>query len=129
MEAEELKEQGRPSARGRGGNRAGFTGTLVLQVRIAKQLTLGRTVNPKDIAILTPYNAQVAEISKSLMREGVTGVTVCSITKSQGEAGSGPGDMRAEGSGGGHRPITMSPPTRERVALCAGEHRAHLPRE
>ncbi|XP_036757595.2 helicase with zinc finger domain 2 isoform X2 [Manis pentadactyla] len=53
-------------------------------VRIAKQLTLGRTVNPKDIAILTPYNAQVAEISKSLVREGVTGVTVCSITKSQG---------------------------------------------
>ncbi|KAK2493574.1 hypothetical protein MC885_018023 [Smutsia gigantea] len=53
-------------------------------VRIAKQLTLGRTVNPKDIAILTPYNAQAAEISKSLVREGVAGVTVCSITKSQG---------------------------------------------
>ncbi|XP_030888900.1 helicase with zinc finger domain 2 isoform X2 [Leptonychotes weddellii] len=53
-------------------------------VRIAKQLTLGRTVDPKDVAILTPYNAQAAEISKSLGREGVTGVTVCSITKSQG---------------------------------------------
>ncbi|XP_023598365.1 LOW QUALITY PROTEIN: helicase with zinc finger domain 2 [Trichechus manatus latirostris] len=53
-------------------------------VRIAKQLTLDRTVNPKDIAILTPYNAQVAEITKRLLQEGVTGVTVSSITKSQG---------------------------------------------
>nr|XP_055162069.1 helicase with zinc finger domain 2 isoform X2 [Nyctereutes procyonoides] len=53
-------------------------------VRIAKQLTLGRTVEPKDVAILTPYNAQAAEISKRLVREGVSGVTVCSITKSQG---------------------------------------------
>lgn len=53
-------------------------------VRIAKQLTLDRTVNPKDIAILTPYNAQAAEISKGLVRQGVTGVAVCSITKSQG---------------------------------------------
>nr|XP_010599440.2 helicase with zinc finger domain 2 isoform X3 [Loxodonta africana] len=53
-------------------------------VRIAKQLTLDRTVDPKDVAILTPYNAQVAEISKRLVREGVTGVTVSSITKSQG---------------------------------------------
>ncbi|XP_036281818.1 helicase with zinc finger domain 2 [Pipistrellus kuhlii] len=53
-------------------------------VRIAKQLTLGGTVSPKDIAILTPYNAQAAEISKGLQRQGVTGVAVCSITKSQG---------------------------------------------
>ncbi|VFV33291.1 low quality protein: peroxisomal [Lynx pardinus] len=54
------------------------------EVRIAKQMTLGRTVDPKDIAVLTPYNAQAAEISKSLLREGVAGVTVCSISKSQG---------------------------------------------
>ncbi|KAM5304642.1 3'-5' exoribonuclease HELZ2 [Glossophaga mutica] len=53
-------------------------------VRIAKQLTLDRTVDPKDIAILTPYNAQAAEISRGLVQKGVTGVTVCSITKSQG---------------------------------------------
>uniref|UniRef100_A0A8C8Y1A3 Helicase with zinc finger 2 n=1 Tax=Panthera leo TaxID=9689 RepID=A0A8C8Y1A3_PANLE len=53
-------------------------------VRIAKQMTLGRTVDPKDIAVLTPYNAQAAEIGKSLLREGVAGVTVCSISKSQG---------------------------------------------
>ncbi|XP_036915978.1 helicase with zinc finger domain 2 [Sturnira hondurensis] len=53
-------------------------------VRIAKQLTLDGTVDPKDIAILTPYNAQAAEISKCLGQRGVTGLTVCSITKSQG---------------------------------------------
>ncbi|XP_023560032.1 helicase with zinc finger domain 2 isoform X2 [Octodon degus] len=54
------------------------------KIRIAKQLTLDQTVNPKDIAILTPYNAQAAAISKGLMQEGITGVTVSSITKSQG---------------------------------------------
>ncbi|ELK04416.1 Peroxisomal proliferator-activated receptor A-interacting complex 285 kDa protein [Pteropus alecto] len=53
-------------------------------VRIAKQLTLGKTVEPKDIAVLTPYNAQAAQIKSGLAREGVTGVTVRSITKSQG---------------------------------------------
>ncbi|CAH6776633.1 Helz2 [Phodopus roborovskii] len=53
-------------------------------VRITKQLTLDRTVDPKDIAVLTPYNAQAAAISKGLRQRGVTGVTVTSITKSQG---------------------------------------------
>lgn len=53
-------------------------------IRIAKQLTLDRKVDPKDIAILTPYNAQAAAINKGLTREGVTGVTVSSVTKSQG---------------------------------------------
>ncbi|XP_048205677.1 helicase with zinc finger domain 2 isoform X2 [Perognathus longimembris pacificus] len=53
-------------------------------VRITKQLTLDRTVDPKDIAILTPYNAQAVTISQGLKREGVSGVTVSSITKSQG---------------------------------------------
>ncbi|XP_050999964.1 helicase with zinc finger domain 2 [Acomys russatus] len=53
-------------------------------VRITKQLTLDRTVDPKDIAILTPYNAQAAEIIKGLRQRGVTGVTVTSVTKSQG---------------------------------------------
>ncbi|XP_008841501.1 helicase with zinc finger domain 2 isoform X2 [Nannospalax galili] len=53
-------------------------------VRITKQLILDRTVDPKDIAILTPYNAQAAAINKGLMRAGVIGVTVTSITKSQG---------------------------------------------
>lgn len=53
-------------------------------VRITKQLTLDRTVDPKDIAVLTPYSAQAAAISKGLRQKGVTGVTVTSITKSQG---------------------------------------------
>ncbi|NXW54855.1 HELZ2 Helicase, partial [Eurystomus gularis] len=53
-------------------------------VRLAKQLTLDGTIKPESIAILTPYNAQVAEINKSLQLENVLGVTVCTIMKSQG---------------------------------------------
>ncbi|NXY22208.1 HELZ2 Helicase, partial [Atrichornis clamosus] len=53
-------------------------------VRIAKQLALDGTIRPESIAILSPYNAQVSEISKSLLREGIRGVTVCTIMKSQG---------------------------------------------
>ncbi|RMB95770.1 hypothetical protein DUI87_27883 [Hirundo rustica rustica] len=53
-------------------------------VRIAKQLTLGGAIRPESIAILSPYSAQVSEINKSLQREGVRGVTVCTIMKSQG---------------------------------------------
>lgn len=53
-------------------------------VHIAKQLILGGTVTPEEIAILTPYNAQAAEISRCLSLKGIRGVTVCSITKSQG---------------------------------------------
>uniref|UniRef100_A0A8D0MAG4 RNA helicase n=1 Tax=Sus scrofa TaxID=9823 RepID=A0A8D0MAG4_PIG len=55
-----------------------------LVVCLAKQLVSGR-VDPKDMAILTPYHAQVLEISKRLEEARVAGVTVCSITKSQGE--------------------------------------------
>ncbi|XP_051488687.1 helicase with zinc finger domain 2 [Apus apus] len=53
-------------------------------VRIAKQLTLDGTIRPEKIAVLSPYNAQVSEISKGLMKEGIRGVTVCTIMKSQG---------------------------------------------
>ncbi|NWV53473.1 HELZ2 Helicase, partial [Daphoenositta chrysoptera] len=53
-------------------------------VRIAKQLTLDGTIRPESIAILSPYSAQVSEINKSLQREGIRGVTVCTIMKSQG---------------------------------------------
>ncbi|NWT03462.1 HELZ2 Helicase, partial [Mionectes macconnelli] len=53
-------------------------------VRIAKQLALDGTIRPESIAILSPYNAQVSEINKSLLREGIRGVTVCTIMKSQG---------------------------------------------
>lgn len=55
------------------------------------QLTAEGGIHPKDIAILSPYNAQVAEIGKSLQSKGIYGVTVCTIMKSQGEAG-GTGD-------------------------------------
>ncbi|KAJ7332205.1 hypothetical protein JRQ81_014385 [Phrynocephalus forsythii] len=53
-------------------------------VRIAKQLTLDKTTQPEQIAILTPYNAQVVEIKKLLSQVGVQNVTVCTIMKSQG---------------------------------------------
>uniref|UniRef100_A0A8D0FMR3 Helicase with zinc finger 2 n=1 Tax=Strix occidentalis caurina TaxID=311401 RepID=A0A8D0FMR3_STROC len=54
------------------------------QVRMVKQLTLDGTIRPESIAVLSPYNAQVSEISKSLLKEGIRGVTVCTIMKSQG---------------------------------------------
>lgn len=53
-------------------------------VRIAKQLTLDGTIKPVSVAILSPYNAQVSEINKRLTQEGVRGMTVCTIMKSQG---------------------------------------------
>ncbi|KAJ6655892.1 hypothetical protein lerEdw1_004662 [Lerista edwardsae] len=53
-------------------------------VRIAKQLTLDRTTRPEQIAVLTPYNAQVVEIKKLLHQQGLQAVTVCTIMKSQG---------------------------------------------
>ncbi|NXK71659.1 HELZ2 Helicase, partial [Amazona guildingii] len=53
-------------------------------VRIAKQLTLDGTIRPESIAILSPYSAQVSEINKSLQKERICGVTVCTIMKSQG---------------------------------------------
>ncbi|NWH59870.1 HELZ2 Helicase, partial [Geococcyx californianus] len=53
-------------------------------VRLAKQLTLDGTIRPESIAILSPYNAQVSEISKRLLREGICRVTCCTIMKSQG---------------------------------------------
>ncbi|XP_071616268.1 3'-5' exoribonuclease HELZ2 [Heliangelus exortis] len=53
-------------------------------VRIAKQLTLDGTIRPESIAVLSPYSAQVSEITRGLQREGIRGVTVCTVTKSQG---------------------------------------------
>ncbi|XP_051996512.1 LOW QUALITY PROTEIN: helicase with zinc finger domain 2 [Xyrauchen texanus] len=52
-------------------------------VRIAKLLTRAG-IQAKDIAILTPYNAQVANISESLSNKGMCGITVNTIMKSQG---------------------------------------------
>lgn len=56
------------------------------QVRIAIRL-IRTGVQPKDIAILTPYNAQVVNISETLRRDGVGDVTVNTIMKSQGKTG------------------------------------------
>ncbi|XP_034142928.1 helicase with zinc finger domain 2 isoform X1 [Esox lucius] len=53
-------------------------------VRIALLLIRQARVAPCDIAILTPYNAQVAEVNETLSRNGIQNVTVCTITKSQG---------------------------------------------
>ncbi|NXX45663.1 HELZ2 Helicase, partial [Tricholaema leucomelas] len=53
-------------------------------VRLARQLALDGTIGPRNVAILTPYNAQVAEINKRLQEQHIFGVTVCTIMKSQG---------------------------------------------
>lgn len=115
-EAEELREQGRLLRPAGGGGRlqgSSASSRLVPQVRIAKQLTLGKTVEPKDIAVLTPYNAQAAQIKSGLAREGVTGVTVRSITKSQGEAPGGAGAGQAAGVGGASPGASPRPAPRE----------------
>ncbi|KAM4692013.1 LOW QUALITY PROTEIN: 3'-5' exoribonuclease HELZ2 [Rhinophrynus dorsalis] len=52
-------------------------------VRLVK-LLIQRSVEPDEIAILTPYNAQVAEVTKLLQSEGLSQVTACTIMKSQG---------------------------------------------
>ncbi|NXH15578.1 HELZ2 Helicase, partial [Bucco capensis] len=53
-------------------------------VKLVRKLTLEGSIRPDSIAVLSPYNAQVAEISKSLLQENIQGVTVCTIMKSQG---------------------------------------------
>uniref|UniRef100_W5LDR9 Helicase with zinc finger 2 n=1 Tax=Astyanax mexicanus TaxID=7994 RepID=W5LDR9_ASTMX len=52
-------------------------------VRIARNL-IKSGIKPKEIAILTPYNAQVNEISTVLNTNGIRNVTVNTIMKSQG---------------------------------------------
>ena len=37
-----------------------------------------------EIAVLTPYSAQKAEIKKQMEKQGITGVEVKTITESQG---------------------------------------------
>ncbi|XP_063044371.1 3'-5' exoribonuclease HELZ2-like [Engraulis encrasicolus] len=53
-------------------------------VRIAKLLIKQSKVSPEDIAILTPYNAQVVRLNQKLKEEKIENVTVCTIMKSQG---------------------------------------------
>lgn len=52
-------------------------------VRIAILLTEAG-IKTNDIAVLTPYNAQVASINESLLDENIRGITVNTIMRSQG---------------------------------------------
>lgn len=53
------------------------------QVDICTQL-VSVGVKQENIAILSPYNAQVAQIKEKLRRQ-LNGITVTTITKSQGD--------------------------------------------
>ncbi|MGH0156998.1 UNVERIFIED_CONTAM: hypothetical protein FKN15_032931 [Acipenser sinensis] len=55
-----------------------------MAVRVAKLLINVSKVRPETIAILTPYNAQVSEIQKLLLKSEIQNVTVSTIMKSQG---------------------------------------------
>lgn len=57
--------------------------SFIQQVRIAI-LLIEAGIQTKDIAILTPYNAQVANISDSLSDNGICDITVNTIMRSQG---------------------------------------------
>ncbi|XP_041945284.1 helicase with zinc finger domain 2-like isoform X8 [Alosa sapidissima] len=52
--------------------------------KIAGLLVNKGGVNQEDIAILSPYNAQVSDIKRRLNKKKLTQITVCTITKSQG---------------------------------------------
>lgn len=54
------------------------------KVRIASLLITHSGIQPERIAILTPYNAQVAKIKEILSKRNITNVTVNTIVKSQG---------------------------------------------
>ncbi|XP_032805667.2 3'-5' exoribonuclease HELZ2 [Petromyzon marinus] len=53
-------------------------------VRLVSELIKKGSIAEKDIAILTPYNAQANEIQKALEKEHIKKVTATTITKSQG---------------------------------------------
>ncbi|KAL2090569.1 hypothetical protein ACEWY4_012832 [Coilia grayii] len=53
-------------------------------VHLVSKLVGQSGIDPEHIAILTPYNAQVAKISETLRAKGISRVTVSTIMKSQG---------------------------------------------
>ncbi|KAA0722812.1 PPAR-gamma DNA-binding domain-interacting protein 1 [Triplophysa tibetana] len=53
-------------------------------VNVAGLLIKRSRVNPDQIAILTPYNAQVSNIREQMQKRGIKNVNVCTIMKSQG---------------------------------------------
>lgn len=54
-------------------------------MHIAKILIEVHEVAPGEIAVLTPYSAQKAEIKRQMERQDITGVEVKTITESQGK--------------------------------------------
>lgn len=61
---------------------------VVMQVEICGQLLSVGRVRQEDIAILSPYNAQVAQIRDRLKKSTdpqMERITVTTITKSQGD--------------------------------------------
>ena len=55
------------------------------QVEIMKVLIDDHTIDPRQIAALTPYSAQREEIRKQMKKRRVNGVEVKTITESQGK--------------------------------------------
>ena len=55
------------------------------QVEIMKALIDNHTIDPRQIAALTPYSAQREEIRKQMKKQRVTRVEVKTITESQGK--------------------------------------------
>lgn len=60
-------------------------GFILLQVDIAEKLVKVAKVEQQSIVILSPYNAQVSEIRDELNEKKMKGITVTTITKSQGD--------------------------------------------
>ncbi|KAM9362141.1 3'-5' exoribonuclease HELZ2-like [Symphorus nematophorus] len=53
-------------------------------IDIAQELVKTAKIKQQSIVILSPYNAQVSEIKEELKKKNMTGITVTTITKSQG---------------------------------------------
>ena len=57
---------------------------MSLQAQIAKELITNHSIDPKQIAAITPYSAQREEIRKQLQAYNIHDVLVKTITESQG---------------------------------------------
>lgn len=59
---------------------------VLLQISIAIKLVKNAKIEQRNIAILSPYNAQVSEIKEKMKEEGLNDITVTTFTKSQGNS-------------------------------------------
>ena len=59
---------------------------VLLQIEIAEMLVTTAKIEQQGIVILSPYNAQVSEIKEELKKKNMDGITVTTITKSQGNS-------------------------------------------